>query len=52
MLTANNAYAGFQENKLGMLKAGMFADFAVLDKNIFSIDAEQIRNTKVVLLPL
>ncbi|HNP24791.1 MAG TPA: amidohydrolase [Panacibacter sp.] len=47
--TANNAYAGFQENKLGILKAGMLADFAVLDKNIFSIDAEQIRNTKVVL---
>lgn len=47
--TANNAYAGFQENKLGILKTGMLADFVVLNKNIFVIDPEAIRDTKVLL---
>jgi len=46
--TANNAYAGFQENKLGMLKAGMLADFVVLSDNLFTIAPEKIENTKVL----
>ena len=46
--TVNNAYAGFQENKLGKLKAGMLADFIVLSDDIFSITPEKIRNIKVV----
>lgn len=46
--TANNAYAGFQENKLGILKKGMLADFVVLDENIFEIAPEKIKDVKVV----
>jgi predicted amidohydrolase YtcJ len=46
--TINNAYAGFQENKLGMLKKGMLADFIVLDQNIFEIAPENIRDVKVL----
>jgi predicted amidohydrolase YtcJ len=46
--TSNNAYAGFQENKLGMLKAGMFADFVVLSDDIFKIAPEKIRDIKVL----
>jgi len=46
--TINNAYAGFQENKLGMLKAGMLADFVVLSDDLFSIPAEKIRDAKVL----
>lgn len=46
--TANNAYAGFQENKTGMLKKGMFADFVVLEENIFEIAPEKIKDVKVV----
>ena len=46
--TANNAYAGFQENKLGMLKKGMLADFIVLDQNIFEIAPENIRDVNVL----
>ncbi|HEV8505748.1 MAG TPA: amidohydrolase [Chitinophagaceae bacterium] len=46
--TINNAYAGFQENKLGMLKKGMLADFIVLDQNIFDIAPENIWNVKVL----
>lgn len=45
--TANNAYAGFQENKLGKLKAGMLADFIVLSDDILSIAPEKIRDIKV-----
>jgi predicted amidohydrolase YtcJ len=46
--TINNAYAGFQENKLGMLKKGMLADFIVLDDNIFEIAPEKIKDVKVI----
>jgi predicted amidohydrolase YtcJ len=46
--TINNAYAGFQENKLGVLKKGMLADFVVLSENIFEIAPENIKNVKVL----
>lgn len=46
--TVNNAYAGFQENKLGKIKEGMLADFVVLNENIFDIAPEKIINTKVL----
>jgi predicted amidohydrolase YtcJ len=46
--TANNAYAGFQEAKLGKLKVGMLADFIVISDDIFSIAPEKIRDIKVL----
>ena len=46
--TANNAYAGFQENKVGMLKAGMLADFVVLSDNLFTIPPDEIKAVKVL----
>ncbi|HWR31903.1 MAG TPA: amidohydrolase, partial [Chitinophagaceae bacterium] len=46
--TVNNAYAGFQENKLGMLKKGMLADFVVLSENLFDIAPEKIKEVKVL----
>jgi len=46
--TANNAYAGFQENKLGMLKKGMLADLVILDENIFEISPEKIKDVQVL----
>ena len=45
--TANNAYAGFQETKVGILKKGMLADFVVLNENIFEIAPEKIKDTKI-----
>jgi hypothetical protein len=45
--TANNAFAGWQENKLGVLKKGMLADFVVLNENIFEIPPEKIKDVKV-----
>ncbi|HEX3081575.1 MAG TPA: amidohydrolase [Puia sp.] len=47
--TANNAWAGFQEQKTGKLKAGMLADLTVLSEDLFSIAPENIRNTKILL---
>ncbi|TAL46699.1 MAG: amidohydrolase [Chitinophagaceae bacterium] len=46
--TTNNAYAGFQENKVGVLKPGMLADFIVLDQNILEIAPEKIKEVKVL----
>ncbi|HRN73702.1 MAG TPA: amidohydrolase family protein, partial [Ginsengibacter sp.] len=46
--TVNNAYAGFQENKTGMLKAGLYADFVILDKNLITIPPDEIKDVKVV----
>ena len=46
--TANNAYAGFQENKLGRLKAGMLADFVELSDDLLNIAPEKIRDIKVI----
>jgi predicted amidohydrolase YtcJ len=46
--TANNAFAGFQENKSGQLKPGMLADFVILSENIFTIVPEKIKDVKVL----
>ena len=46
--TVNNAYAGFQESKLGILKKGMLADFIVLTDNLFEISPEKIKDVKVL----
>ncbi|HEX4849974.1 MAG TPA: amidohydrolase [Puia sp.] len=47
--TVNNAFAGFQENKMGMLRAGMLADFIVLSGDLLTIAPEKIRDLKVEL---
>jgi predicted amidohydrolase YtcJ len=47
--TVNNAWAGFQEMKTGKLKTGMLADFTVLSEDLFSMPAEKIRETKILL---
>jgi len=46
--TVNNAYAGFQEKKLGRLEAGMLADFVVLSDDLIKIAPEKIRDIKVL----
>jgi hypothetical protein len=46
--TVANAYAGFQENKSGMLKPGMLADFAVLSENLLEIAPERIKEVVVL----
>ncbi len=46
--TANDAYAGFQENRLGILKAGMLADFVVLSQDLLTVAPEKIRDVQVL----
>jgi predicted amidohydrolase YtcJ len=46
--TAENAWAGFQEGKVGVLKDGALADFVVLSRDLFSTPPEQIADIKVV----
>ncbi len=46
--TTANAYAGFQEDKVGMLRPGYLADLVVLSENIFEIPPEKIREVEVV----
>jgi predicted amidohydrolase YtcJ len=42
------AYAGFQEHDLGTLSAGKYADFVVLDRDIMTIPATGILQTRVL----
>lgn len=46
--TAENAWAGFQESRVGVLKAGALADFVVLSQDLFTTPPEQIADIKVV----
>ena len=46
--TQGNAYAGFQDDKLGKLQAGYLADFVVLSDDVLTASPEDIKNTKVL----
>nr|WP_223827330.1 amidohydrolase [Undibacterium oligocarboniphilum] len=46
--TLDAAYAAHQENILGSLETGKWADFIVIDRNIFRIPAQQIFQTQVL----
>jgi predicted amidohydrolase YtcJ len=45
--TVENAYAAFEENQKGSLKAGMLGDIAVLSADILTIPDDQIRRARV-----
>jgi predicted amidohydrolase YtcJ len=46
--TLDAAYSGFMEKQVGSLESGKRADFVVLDRNIFEIDATEIPATRVL----
>jgi hypothetical protein len=46
--TYGSAYAEFQENVKGTLAVGKLADFVILSDDIFAINPNEIRNTKVL----
>ena len=45
--TLDAAYAGFQEDIIGTLEVGKKADFIIVDRDIFEVDAPLIRDTQV-----
>ncbi|MGH9172915.1 MAG: amidohydrolase, partial [Vicinamibacterales bacterium] len=47
--TATAAHASFDESRKGILSTGRLADLVMLDRNIFDIPPEQIRNVRVVM---
>jgi predicted amidohydrolase YtcJ len=47
--TRTAAFSSFEEDRKGSLTAGRLADFVLLDKDLFSIPPEEIRNTNVIL---
>jgi predicted amidohydrolase YtcJ len=46
--TGTNAYAGFQEDRLGRLAPGYIADFVVLDGDLLKIDPQKIADVAVL----
>lgn len=46
--TVGGAYASFDESRKGTLAAGKLADLVVIDRDLFNIPPEEIRNAKVV----
>lgn len=44
--TANNAYAGFQEEDLGVLRPGLYADWVVLSENLLKISPEKSKTSR------
>jgi predicted amidohydrolase YtcJ len=47
--TASAAHASFEESRKGTLAAGKLADLVMLDRNIFEVPAEEIRNVHVMM---
>jgi hypothetical protein len=48
LFTLDAAYAGHQENVIGTLEAGKWADFIVVDQDPFTVPAQDIWKTKVL----
>ena len=46
--TVGGAYASFDESRKGTLTAGKLADLVIIDRDLFSIPPEEIRNAKVL----
>lgn len=46
--TYTGAYTNFMENQTGSLEVGKLADIVVLDKDIFTLPAEEINSARVV----
>jgi predicted amidohydrolase YtcJ len=48
LYTRNGAYAGFEEDKKGMLSPGKLADFIVLDRNPLTVPADELKDIRVL----
>jgi predicted amidohydrolase YtcJ len=47
-LTTGPAWQAFEENRKGRIKAGLLADFVILDKNPLTTPVDAIRDIKVL----
>ena len=47
-VTINGAYQYFEEDTKGSIEPGKRADLVIIDKDILSIDKEEIENIKVL----
>jgi len=47
--TRNNAYFVFQEDNLGSIAPGKFADLVVLDKDYLTVPADEIKDIQPTL---
>jgi predicted amidohydrolase YtcJ len=50
--TRHNAFFVFQENNLGSIQAGKYADLAVLDRDYLTVPADQIKDIRPVMTML
>ncbi len=48
IFTLGGAYEHYQEDETGSIEVGKYADFIVLDRNLFDIDVREIHKTHVV----
>ena len=48
LYTRNGAFAGFEENSKGTLEAGKLADFIVIDRDVRSVAADELKDVKVL----
>jgi predicted amidohydrolase YtcJ len=48
LYTRNGAYAGFEEDKKGILSPGKLADFIVVDRDLLSVPTDELKDVKVL----
>ena len=46
--TIQGARASFEEDKKGKIREGMFADFVVLDQNLFEVDCDKLKHVEIL----
>lgn len=49
LFTIDGAYPSFDENKKGSLEIGKYADMVIIDKNIYEINPDDIKTSKVLM---
>jgi predicted amidohydrolase YtcJ len=48
LYTRNGAYAGFEEERKGMLFPGKLADFIVVDRDLLTVPSDELKEVKVL----
>lgn len=48
LYTRNGAYAGFEEDRKGALEPGKLADFIVVDRDVLTVPADELKDVKVL----